>query len=93
MTRSSALKKRVLSGVVAVILTAATGWQVTGLAAAQVDRLWSVVAHFEYENGFEFDYVLGRGLSTVEMNAMLQECARSHRTGSVVRYHCYPVAE
>jgi hypothetical protein len=92
LTTLSAMKKRVLTGIVAAALTAVTGFQVTGLAA-QAERLWSVVVHFEYENGFEFDYVLGTGLSPAEMTEILQDCGRSHWTGSVVRYHCYPIAE
>jgi hypothetical protein len=92
LTTLSAMKKRMLTGIVVAALTAVTGLQVTGLAA-QAERLWSVVVHFEYENGFEFDYVLGTGLSTPEMTEMLQDCGRSHWTGSVVRYHCYPIAE
>jgi hypothetical protein len=51
------------------------------------------VVHFQYENGFEFDYVLERGVSTENVGAALAECGRSHRSGSVVRYHCYPVPE
>ena len=92
LTTLSAMKKRMLAGVVAAALTSVTGFQVTGLAA-QAERLWSVVVHFEYENGFEFDYVLGTGLSTAEMTGILRDCGRSHRSGSVVRYHCYPIAE
>ena len=56
-------------------------------------RLWSIVAHYEYEDGFEFDYVLARGVPTQDLGAALADCGRSHSVGSVVRYHCYPVAE
>lgn len=92
LTTSSAMKRWMVTGIVAAALTAVTGFQAAGLAA-QAEKLWSVVVHFEYENGFEFDYVLGRGLSTAEMTEILQDCGRSHWTGSVVRYYCYPVAE
>ena len=61
--------------------------------AAQGPRLWSIVVHFEYQNGFEFDYVLERGVPAAELGAALGECGSSHWVGSVVRYHCYPVAE
>jgi hypothetical protein len=86
------MKRWILTGILAAALTAVAGFQVTGLAA-HTEKLWSVVVHFEYQNGFEFDYVLGTGLSTAEMTAILQDCGRSHSTGSVVRYHCYPIAE
>jgi hypothetical protein len=61
--------------------------------AARGQPLWSVVIHFQYESGFEFDYVLERGVSTTDLADTLAECGRSHRIGSVVRYHCYPVQE
>ena len=48
---------------------------------------------FQYQDGFEFDYVLQRGVSTTDMAAALADCGRSHWTGSVVRYHCYPVPQ
>jgi hypothetical protein len=51
------------------------------------------VIHFEYQDGTEFDYVLATGVSTPEMAAMMRECGASHSTGSVVRYHCFPIAE
>src|SRR5262245_4673117 len=68
------------------ILTALIGFGATDLAA-QGQRLWSIVIHFQYQDGFEFDYVLERGVSSSELGAALAECGRSHRTGSVVRYH------
>lgn len=61
--------------------------------ATLADNLWSVVMHFEYQNGFEFEYVLGTGLSTAEMTGIVQDCGRAHWTGSVVRYYCYPIPE
>lgn len=84
--------KKLVTGLVAAALTALVGFQATGMAAP-AEQLWSVVVHFRYESGFEFDYVLRRGVSTTEMTGVLQECASSHWTGSVVRYHCYPVPE
>lgn len=88
----NAVKKGLVSGVLATALAALVGFQATE-AAAQVEQLWSIVVHFEYADGFEFDYVLRTGVSTAEMADVLQDCGRSHRTGSVVRYHCYPVPE
>ena len=88
----NALKKGLISGVLAAALAALVGFQAAE-AAAQVEQLWSVVVHFEYADGFEFDYVLRTGVSTAEMAGVLQDCGRSHRTRSVVRYHCYAVPE
>jgi hypothetical protein len=87
-----AVKKVLVQGVFVAALTALIGSQVTGLAA-QGQQLWSIVVHFQYSDGFEFDYVLERGVTTKEMPAALAECGRSHWTGSVVQYHCYPVPE
>jgi hypothetical protein len=55
--------------------------------------LFSIVVHFQYSDGFEFDYVLERGVPASEVGAALAECGRSHSTGSVVQYHCYPIPE
>ena len=85
--------KKVLMGVVFVAaLTALIGFGAAGVAA-QAEQLWSIVIHFRYQDGFEFDYVLERGVPTANIGAALAECGRSHRTGSVVRYHCYAVPE
>lgn len=85
------MKTVLMRGVLIAALTALIGFQVAGVAA-HAERLWSIVIHFQYEDGFEFDYVLERGVSTPDV-AGLAECGRSHRVGSVVRYHCYPVPE
>ena len=92
LTASKAMKKVLMQGVLVAALTALIGFHVTGLAA-QGQELWSIVVHFQYPDGFEFDYVLERGVSTEDLPAALADCGRSHRIGSVVRYHCYPVAE
>jgi hypothetical protein len=95
MSRVTALKaaKRVLmQGALVAALAAVIGFHDTGVAA-QADRLWSIVVHFQYQDGFEFDYVLERGVATTDLAAALAECGRSHWTGSVVRYHCFPLAE
>jgi hypothetical protein len=86
------MKKVLMQGVLVAALAALIGFHVTGLAA-QGQELWSIVVHFQYPDGFEFDYVLERGVSTEDLPAALADCGRSHRTRSVVRYHCYPVAE
>jgi len=95
MTRLTTLKnmkKALTMGVFVAALTALIGFQASGVAA-QGQPSWSIVVHFLYQNGFEFDYVLERGVSTADLGAALAECGRSHRTGSVVRYHCYAVPE
>ena len=92
LTTLTAMKKVLMQGVFVAALTALSGFGATGMAA-QGQRLWSIVIHFQYQDGFEFDYVLERGVSTEDMAAALADCGRSHWTGSVVRYHCYPVPE
>jgi hypothetical protein len=86
------MKTVLMQGVFVAALTALIGLQATGLAA-QGQRLWSIVVHFQYSDGFEFDYVLERGVSTQDLPAALADCGRSHWIGSVVQYHCYPVPE
>ena len=94
MLRLTTLKARkaVMLGVFVAALTALIGFQATGVAA-QGRGLWSIVVHFQYQDGFELDYVVDRGVSTKDLGAALGECGRSHWTGTVVYYHCYPVPE
>ena len=92
LTGLKAVKRVLMQGVFVAALTALVGFQVTGLAA-QGQELWSIVIHFQYPDGFEFDYVLERGVSTKDLPAALADCGRSHWIGSVVQYHCYPVPE
>jgi hypothetical protein len=92
LTTLRAMKRVLIQAVLVAAFTAVSGFQAAGVAA-QGQPLWSVVIHFQYENGFEFDYVLERGVSTADLADALAECGRSHRTGSVVRYYCYPVQE
>jgi hypothetical protein len=87
------MKKRLLAGVFAAALTAMAGIHSASVSAQETPQTWTVVVHFRYVDGFSFDYVLARGVSTSRMTSILEDCARSHWTGSVVRYHCYPVAE
>ena len=92
LTTLRAMKKVLMPGVFVIALTGLIGFHVTGLTA-QGQGLWSIVVHFQYPDGFEFDYVLERGVSTEGLPAALADCGRSHRNGSVVQYHCYPVPE
>lgn len=87
------MKKKLLSGVFVAAVAALVGLHSTGVSAEDLSQLWSVFVHFEYADGTSYDYPLGRSVSTETMRSILQDCGRSHRTGSVVRYHCYPVAE
>jgi hypothetical protein len=87
------MKKLLLPGLFAAALAALIGFQAPTVSAQGASRLWSIVVHFEYQNGFEFDYVIAEGVSTETVPSILAECGQSHWTGSVVRYHCYPVPE
>lgn len=92
LMKPKAMKKVLLPGVFVAALTALLGFHATKLDA-QAGRLWSIVIHFQYQDGFEFDYVLERGVPAEDLGAALAECGRSHWVGSVVRYHCYSVPE
>ena len=87
------MRKRVATGVLAAALMALAGIQSTSAAAQSATQLWSVFIHFEYADGFSYDYPLARGVSTSEMSSVLRDCGSAHRTPSVVRHYCYPVAE
>jgi len=92
LTMWRSVKKVVTQGLFVAALTAMMGFGATRLAASG-PRLWSIVVHFQYQDGFELDYVLEQGVPTTTMAAALAECGASHWTGSVVRYYCYPVPE
>ena len=87
------MRKRLLSGVLAVVMTALIGIHATGVAAQQAAPTFSVLVHFEYADGFSFDYVLAEGVPASDVHTTLQDCGQSHWTKSVVRYHCYAVPE
>ena len=82
-----------LAGVFAAALAVLIGFQATAVSAQPAPRTWSIVAHFAYQDGFEYDYVIRTGVTTADMPSMLADCGRSHWTGSVVRYHCFPIPE
>jgi hypothetical protein len=84
------MKTKVLAAVFAVAL-AAVGIFSTNVAAQE--QTWSVAVHLAYADGSSYDIVLARGVATSRMVSMLQDCGRSHWTGSVVRFHCYPIPE
>lgn len=85
-------KKKLLAGLVAAAVTALVGSQGTALAA-QAAHTFTIYVHFEYESGFSYDYPVERGVTTAEMPALLQYCGSAHKSPSVVRFYCYPVAE
>ena len=93
LTTLRATNKMLLPGVFAAAVAALIGFHGTGVSAQGPSGLWSIVVHFEYQDGFEYDYVLARGVPTRNMPSMLAECGSSHWTGSVVRYHCFPIPE
>jgi hypothetical protein len=88
-----AARKALVRALAAVTLAALVAFHVTEASAQGDARLWSVVIHFEYQDGTEYDYVLATGVSTSDMAAMMRECGASHSTGSVVRYHCFAIPE
>ena len=77
----------------AVVMTALVGISSTGVAAQQASKLWSVAVNLRYANGDIYDIVIARGLETSQMSAMLADCGRAHKQGTVVWYHCYPIPE
>ena len=92
LTTVKTMKKVLMQGVFVAVVIALIGYQVTRVAA-NGQQLWSIVIHFQYQDGLEIDYVLQRGVSTPDLAAALADCGRSHQIGSVVRYHCYPLPE
>jgi hypothetical protein len=94
MSRTTMLKAArnlVVSGVFAAAAAVLMGFHASEASAEP--RTWSIAAHFAYQDGFEYDYIFARGVSTEDMPNILAECGNSHWTGSVVRYHCFPIPE
>ena len=91
------MKKNLLAVILAVVLAAVVGVSTSASAASAqaAPQTWSIVAHFEYWNGFSYDYVVATGVDTAFVTAALQACGAGHayRAGSVVRFHCFPVPE
>ena len=85
--------KKVLSAVLAVVLTGLIGLPNAGFAAQQNGRSWSIAVHLAYQDGFELDYVVATGVPTRDVASYLADCGASHWTGTVVRYHCFPIPE
>jgi len=87
------MKKKLLSGVFAVALAALVGTYATGVSAQQASPLWSVAVHIRYADGFIYDHAFATGVPTSELPSILAECGQSHRGGSAVWFHCYPIPE
>ena len=87
------MEKKLLSGVLAVVMTALVGLSSTGVSAAAASRLFSIAVHLAYADGSAYDIVLATAVPASEVHSMLAECGRSHWQGSVVRYHCYSIPE
>ena len=86
--------KEVLSrGLFATTLAVLIGITASGVAVAGASPLWSVVVHIEYANGTVYEHAFAVGVPTAALSSILGACGSSHRDGSVVRYHCYPVLE
>ena len=86
------MRKKLMAGIVAAAVAALLGSQGTAVAA-QAAQTFTIYVHFEYESGFSYDYPVERGVTTAEMPALLQYCGSAHKSPSVVRFYCYPVAE
>ncbi len=86
------MKKTLRSGALAVALAAA-GIFATNVSAQQASRTWSVAVHIEYADGFVYDNAFVTGVPASELQTYLQACGSSHRWGSAVRFHCYPIPE
>jgi hypothetical protein len=87
------MKKVLLRGLFAATLTALIGIFSVGISAAGDSQLWSVVVHIEYSDGTVYEHAFAVGVPTSTLSSILEECGRSHRGGSAVRYHCYPIPE
>ena len=89
---SNSTKKARVRGLVVATLMALIGVVTTGTAAAS-PQSWSVFVHIEYPNGFVYEHAFATGVPTSDLPSILAECGSSHRYGSAVRYHCFPVRE
>jgi hypothetical protein len=86
-------KKVIVGCFVAATLTALMGIFPAGVSAAGPTQTWSVFVHIDYPDGFFYEGTVAVGVRASELQSVLRECGRSHRGGSAVRYHCFPVAE
>jgi hypothetical protein len=87
------MKRNLLRGALVALSLALVGIFSTGMAAAPDARLWSIAVHLGYADGTALEYVFAEGVPTHDVSSYLRDCGRSHRNGTVVRYHCYPIPE
>ena len=87
------MKNRLLPTVLAVALAAVAGIYSTAVLAQEPSKTWSVAVHIEYPDGFVYDHAFATGVPTSELPSILKACGQSHRGGSAVRFHCYPIPE
>jgi hypothetical protein len=92
LTTLKTMRKMLLPGAFAAALAALIGFHAT-VSVEAASRLWSIAVHIEYQDGFVYEQVFAAGVPTEIMPSILEECGRSHWTGSVVRYHCFPIPE
>jgi len=88
------MKKTVIAGVLAVVLAVA-GVFSTNVAAQPGAQTFAVAVHISYPDGFEYDGIVARGLSSSDAVPMIVECNQSHKwgAGSAVRFYCYAIPE
>ena len=87
------MKKRLVTGVLAAALMALGGIRGTGVAALAASPTFSIVAHFEYADGFNYDYTVARGVAPSELSSFLAYCGAGHALQGVGRYYCHAVPE
>jgi len=87
------MKTKLVFAALAAMLTVSMGPADAAFAADRNGPTWSIVVHFTYPDGFEFDYALATGIPAKDVSSYLADCGASHRTGSVVRYYCYATPE
>jgi hypothetical protein len=87
------MNMKLLSGALALGLASLIVLPTAEFLAHQDSQSWSIAVHLAYQDGSEYDYVFATGVPTREISSYLAECGASHWTGSVVRYHCYPIPE
>jgi hypothetical protein len=87
------MKKRLVTGALAAAVTALVAIQGTDVAAQSASPTWSIVAHFEYADGFNYDYTVATGVVASELSSFLAYCGAGHALQGVVRYYCHAVPE
>jgi hypothetical protein len=80
-------------GVCAAALAGGLALSATTASADAEALRWSIAVHIKYQNGSVYEHVFATGVPTSLMTSMITECGKSHRNGSVVKFHCYPIPE